>query len=149
MTQHPQYTMIQVETRQICYSELVIQISTEEFENIINKAIKSLPDRYVQNLQNVAFIVEQQPTEQQRHALNLRGDQTLFGLYEGVPLSRRQGTTKLLPDKITLFQGPLEAASNSLEQLRNSIGRTVWHEVAHYYGLDHQKIRSLEQREDH
>jgi predicted Zn-dependent protease with MMP-like domain len=125
----------------------MFSINQKEFEEIINAAVASLPKQYVQHLVNVAFIVEDEPTTAQRQKLALRHDQTLFGLYEGVPLTSRQGATKLLPDKITLFKKPLEQASNSLDELRSRISRTVWHEVAHYYGLDHSQINGLERSE--
>lgn len=122
----------------------MFRVSQKEFEKIINWAVDGLPQRYVEHLENVAFLVEDEPSLAQRKALSLRGDQTLFGLYEGVPLPKRQGYTKLLPDKITLFQKPLEQASQSLSELRDNIAHTVWHEVAHYYGLDHERIHELE-----
>jgi predicted Zn-dependent protease with MMP-like domain len=118
-------------------------ISQDEFQDIINTSITSLPKAYVDRLENVAFIIEDYPSEEQRRQLELRNDQTLFGLYEGVPLSRRQGTTKLLPDKITLFKNPIESVSNSLAEIRTQIAKTVWHEVAHYYGLNHDQINKL------
>jgi predicted Zn-dependent protease with MMP-like domain len=97
-------------------------------------------------LQNVAFIVEDFPSPEQRQKLNLYPNETLFGLYEGTPLPARNGTLKLLPDKITIFKMPLMAASRSLEELRRNIGHTVWHEVAHYYGLDHKRIHQLDSK---
>jgi len=126
----------------------MVSLSRLEFEALINTAIEALPERYVEHLANVAFIIEDQPNAEQRQRLHLRGDQSLFGLYEGVPLSARQGTVKLLPDKITIFQKPLEAASQTPAELRERVGRTVWHEVAHYYGLDHTRINELEQKEN-
>ena len=107
-------------------------ISQDEFQDIINTSITSLPKAYVDRLENVAFIIEDYPSEEQRRQL-----------YEGVPLSRRQGTTKLLPDKITLFKNPIESVSNSLAEIRTQIAKTVWHEVAHYYGLNHDQINKL------
>jgi len=121
----------------------MFKISDEEFQDIINTSITSLPKAYVDRLENVAFIIEDYPSEEQRKQLELRNDQTLFGLYEGVPLSRRQGTTKLLPDKITIFKNPIESMSSSLAELRTQIAKTVWHEVAHYYGLNHDQINKL------
>jgi predicted Zn-dependent protease with MMP-like domain len=118
-------------------------ISQNEFQDIINVSIQSLPKAYIDRLENVAFIVEDYPTPAQRKQLELRNDQTLFGLYEGVPLSRRQGTTKLLPDKITIFKDPIEFVSNNLAELRTQVAKTVWHEVAHYYGLNHDQINAL------
>jgi len=121
----------------------MFQVSLDEFQDIINTSIASLPKAYVDRLENVAFIVEDYPSVEQRRQLELRNDQTLFGLYEGVPLSRRQGTTKLLPDKITIFKQPIEAMSTSLPELRTQVAKTVWHEVAHYYGLNHDQINKL------
>jgi predicted Zn-dependent protease with MMP-like domain len=122
-------------------------VPRDVIEQIINQAIANLPAAYVDRLQNVAFIVEDEPTPHQRELLKLRLDQTLFGLYEGVPLSQRHGSVKLLPDKITIFQKPLESASGNLAELADKISRTVWHEVAHYYGLDHNRIHELEAEE--
>ncbi|HUD06701.1 MAG TPA: metallopeptidase family protein [Candidatus Saccharimonadales bacterium] len=125
----------------------MVQISNEEFEKLIHRAVAALPSRYVDNLKNVAFLLEDEPSIQQRQLLMLRDDQTLFGLYEGVPLSQRQGTTKVLPDKITIFKGPIERSSPDIASLYNRVGRTIWHEVAHYYGLDHKRINDLEAKE--
>ncbi|HUD05944.1 MAG TPA: metallopeptidase family protein [Candidatus Saccharimonadales bacterium] len=122
--------------------------SQEDFESLVNEAIASLPKRYVDHLDNIAIIVEDEPSEEQRQALKLKGYQTLFGLYEGVPLNQRMGRLKLLPDKITIFKLPLEQASNSLQELRSRVSRTVWHEVAHYYGLNHTLIYDLESKEE-
>src|ERR1035437_8760864 len=125
----------------------MFQVGREEFEKIIEKAVAGLPSIYVEHLNNIAFLVEDDPSPSQRQSLALRHDQSLFGLYEGVPLPKRLGTTKLLPDKITLFQNPLQQTSSNLSELRNRISRTVWHEVAHYYGLDHKRIYELESQE--
>jgi predicted Zn-dependent protease with MMP-like domain len=125
----------------------MIIISREEFEDLVNKAVAQLPKDYLDKLKNVAIIVEDQPSIEQRMKQNLRPNQTLLGLYEGVPLSERQGMQKILPDKITLFQKPLEYSSKDIGDLFDHIGRTIWHEVAHYFGLDHDKIHELERKE--
>lgn len=125
----------------------MISVTQEEFENLVNKAVAQLPKIYLDNLKDVAILVEDEPSIEQREKLKLRSDQSLFGLYEGVPLPKRQGSTKLLPDKITLFKRPLEYFSNSAEELFDRIARTIWHEVAHYYGLDHERISELEDKE--
>jgi predicted Zn-dependent protease with MMP-like domain len=124
--------------------ENMLQVSDEEFKNIVAEAIDGVPPRYQKRLENVAFIVEDQPTEEQRQRLSLRPGDSLFGLYEGVPLPQRFGTTKLLPDKITLFKLPLLRYSRDVEELRDRVAKTVWHEVAHYFGLDHRRIHELE-----
>jgi predicted Zn-dependent protease with MMP-like domain len=101
---------------------------------------------YKKHLQNVAFIIEDDPSSEQRIKLNLYPNETLFGLYEGVPLPQRGGATKLLPDKITIFKNPAIAVSSSIEELREHIRHTIWHEVAHYYGLNHTRIHELERK---
>ncbi len=123
----------------------MFRVSQKEFDQIITDGLEAIPERYRNRLNNVAMIAEDQPSPDQRTALKLRGDQTLLGLYEGVPLSKRGGQTKLLPDKITLFKLPLENMSNSYAELKKNVRHTIWHEVAHYFGLDHERIRELEQ----
>lgn len=118
----------------------MIQISDRQFEDFIAEAVAATPPAYKARLQNVAFLVEDEPSSAQRQKMGLMPGQTLLGLYEGVPLPVRGGATKLLPDKITLFKKPLLAASTDINDLKENIRHTVWHEVAHYFGLDHKMI---------
>ena len=113
---------------------------------IVSEAIDGIPSPYIDRLENVAFIVEDTPTPAQSQELGLRCSDLLFGLYEGVPLPSRQGTTKLLPDKITLFKKPLQIVSHDMHELTKYVKHTIWHEVAHYYGLGHKRIHELEKR---
>ena len=122
----------------------MIEISDERFQELIDQALGELPGEHAKRLANVAILYEQDPTPEQRIAGKLRPDQTLLGLYEGVPLSQRQGMTRLLPDKITLFKGPLSRQSQSEVDLKEHIKHTLWHEIAHYYGLNHDRISELE-----
>lgn len=124
----------------------MIEVSRDEFENYINQGIAALPKLYQQKIDNVAFLIEDYPTPQQRVQLNLYPNETLFGLYEGVPLPRRNGSLKLLPDKITVFKKPIEAVSQSPAEVKELVRHTVWHEVAHYYGLDHRRIHELDSK---
>jgi predicted Zn-dependent protease with MMP-like domain len=125
----------------------MIQINDEEFEELVSEAIDAIPPLYQKHLQNVAFLIEDQPTAEQRIKLNLYPNETLFGLYEGVPLPGRYGATKLLPDKITIFKNPALFVSTTEKELREHLRHTIWHEVAHYYGLDHKRIHELEQKQ--
>lgn len=111
---------------------------------MVGDGIDAIPSRYLKHLDNVAFLVEDEPTPTQRQQLGMRHHDLLFGLYEGVPLPQRMGTTKLLPDKITLFKKSLQLVSKTKEELREHVRHTVWHEVAHYYGLDHKRIHELD-----
>lgn len=122
----------------------MIEVSDEQFGEFIEAGIAAIPQLYQKHLQNVAFVVEDYPTQEQRIKLNLYPDETLFGLYEGVPLPGRNGALKLLPDKITIFKKPMEAVSHDLGELKERVRHTIWHEVAHYYGLDHKRIHELD-----
>jgi predicted Zn-dependent protease with MMP-like domain len=120
-------------------------VSQQEFEQIVSEGIDAIPDKYMERLNNVAFVVEDQPSEEQRRNSNLKPYQTLFGLYQGIPLTKRGANYNLvLPDKITIFKKPLESASTSLKDLKEKVRHTVWHEVAHYFGLGHQQIHRLD-----
>lgn len=120
------------------------EVSDERFQELIDQALRELPGEHVKNIKNVAILYEDVPTEDHRINTNLSDHQTLLGLYEGVPLTKRQGMTQVLPDKITLFKRPLQWQSTSEEDLKENIKHTLWHEIAHYYGLDHDKISELE-----
>jgi predicted Zn-dependent protease with MMP-like domain len=122
----------------------MIEVTHDEFQRLINQALEELPGEHVKNIKNVAILYEDLPTEEQRLRSELRPDQTLLGLYEGLPLTKRQGMTRVLPDKITLFRIPLQWQASTVEQLKENIKHTLWHEIAHYYGLDHDKISELE-----
>ena len=123
---------------------MAVEVSDTVFQDLINQAMTSLPQEHVKRLENVAILYEYDPTPEQRMKLRLRHDQTLFGLYEGVPLTQRLGMPRLLPDKITIFKNPICSYVQTLGQLKEQIRHTLWHEIAHYYGLDHTQIRELE-----
>jgi predicted Zn-dependent protease with MMP-like domain len=122
----------------------MIAVSDEEFQALINQALTELPGEHAKNIKNIAILYEQEPTPEQRLKVQLQHNQTLLGLYEGVPLSQRQGLPRVLPDKITLFKLPLQSHANTEGELKEQIKHTLWHEIAHYYGLDHTQISSLE-----
>ena len=125
----------------------MVQISDEDFDKLISEAIDSMPERYLEHLDNVAIIAEDIPTEEQRVKLHLYRGQTLYGLYEGIPLTRR-GTnySMVLPDKITIFREPIKHNSQDLRELKIAIRTTVWHEIAHFYGLNHDQIYAIERK---
>jgi predicted Zn-dependent protease with MMP-like domain len=123
----------------------MITISDDEFAALIAQALEELPRDHMQAVRNVAIVYADEPTPQQREELRLGDHQTLFGLYEGVPLARRQGVTSYGPDKITIFKGPICMSVNTPAELKEQIKHTVWHELAHYFGLDHKRIHELEQ----
>lgn len=120
-------------------------VTDKEFDDIISSVMDELPQEYIVGLKNVSVVIADDPTETQREKLKLRCHETLFGLYEGIPQTKRGANYNLvLPDKITLFKQPLLAASQDLEQFRANTKRTLWHEIAHHFGLDHERIHRLE-----
>jgi predicted Zn-dependent protease with MMP-like domain len=124
-------------------------LSDQDFRKLVSEAIDNIPPRYAKHIKNLAFVVEDEPTAKQRQRLKLNNGDTLFGLYEGVPLTNRSsGYNLVLPDKITIFKTPLEIASHDLRDLTEKVNHTVWHEVAHYYGLGHGRIGELEEKHD-
>jgi predicted Zn-dependent protease with MMP-like domain len=123
---------------------IVEPISDEHFQELIDTAFDSLPKVHRDRVRNVAILFQDAPNPDQRQRLALRHDQTLLGLYEGLPLPQRQGRETLMPDRITLFKWPLMMHSHDEKSLYEQIRHTLWHEIAHYYGLDHDKIRELE-----
>lgn len=122
----------------------MFEVSDEHFQELIDRAFDSLPKIHRDRVQNVAILFADAPAPEQRRELQLRNDQTLLGLYQGVPLSQRQGRDSYLPDRITLFKWPLMAQADDEKGLYEAIRHTLWHEIAHYYGLDHSAIRELE-----
>jgi predicted Zn-dependent protease with MMP-like domain len=122
----------------------MIEVSDEQFEQLMSEAMDALPREHMQAVRNVAIVYADDPTPEQREQLRLRHDQTLFGLYEGVPLARRQGVTGYGPDKITIFKNPLCYQAQTLPELKEEIKHTLWHEIAHYFGLNHKRIQELE-----
>src|SRR5688572_22684093 len=112
----------------------MLEISDELFDQMISKAMDSLPKMHMEAIKNVAIVYEDEPTERQRQELKLQCHETLFGLYEGVPLVRRNGgTNNYPPDKITIFKNPMLMYVNTLPELEEQIRHTLWHEVAHYF----------------
>jgi len=120
-------------------------VSDERFHELVGQAFDRLPETHREAIKNVAILVEDDPSEEQRVELKLHCNQTLFGLYQGVPLAKRQGRTEMFPpDVITLFKNPILSAASDERELAEQIYHTLWHEVAHYFGLDHDDIHRLE-----
>ena len=115
----------------------MISVSDNQFQAMINEAAARLPEPHKSRITNVALLYANQPSAEQADKIGLRQDQLLLGLYEGVPLTQRQGMQPHFPDKITLFKDALQLLSTDQNDLQQRIYHTLWHEVAHYYGLDH------------
>jgi predicted Zn-dependent protease with MMP-like domain len=126
----------------------MIELSDEEFDALITRAMDELPQEYIRGLENVAIVYDDEPTEEQKLKMKLDHNHLLLGLYEGIPLTHRgAGYTFVLPDKITLFKYSILAVVQNESQLFEQIKRTLWHEMAHYYGLSHERMDALQRGE--
>ena len=124
-----------------------VTITDEQFSALISKAMDELPRKYITPLDNVVITYDDEPTDHQRAKMKLRHDQSLYGLYEGIPLTQRgAGYNLVLPDKITIFKYPMLDYAEDEAALFGQIKHTLWHEIAHYYGLDHDQIHEIEAR---
>lgn len=125
-------------------------ITDEMFESIVGMALDELPHKYTDHLNNVAIVYADQPTFAQRQELRLHCDDTLYGLYQGIPLTQRgAGYNLVLPDKITIFKIPIIHGSRDMAELKKNVKHTLWHEIAHHFGLDHDRIHELENNNRH
>ena len=120
------------------------EMDAELFEVLVIEALDSLPPEFGRQLRNVEIQVQPRPTGEHRRSVRLRPGQTLYGLYEGVPLTERVGGAPMLPDVITIFQEPLERDFPNLDQLRAQVRRTVLHELAHFFGISDARLRELD-----
>ena len=119
----------------------------DEFDRLVTEAYARIPGRFRRRLKNIALVVEPEPSAAQlaRGAVPRGG--TLLGLYEGRPLTRRSVFEPFaMPDRITIFQGPHERLARNREHLLQLIDETVWHEVAHYFGMNEAEVRAAERR---
>ena len=122
-------------------------MTDEEFEQLVNAGIEAIPKKFLDLLDNVAVTIEDYPSFDQARKVNVRPGTTLYGLYEGVPQTKRGNPyAVLMPDKITIFRQPILQASTDPEIIKELVKNTVWHEIAHHFGLNHEEIRKAEDR---
>jgi predicted Zn-dependent protease with MMP-like domain len=119
-------------------------MDSEKFESLVARAVEGLPEEFRDRLENVDIIVADRPTSEQLATLGDKRRHTLLGLYEGVPLTKRShGYGMVMPDKITIFQKPIEAICRSDNQIIAEVRRVVLHEIAHHFGIDDARLREL------
>ena len=111
--------------------------------NLVEQAIEALPAEFIERMDNVAVVVEDEPTAEQRRSSDIAHGTVLLGLYEGVPLTDRPGHFVMLPDRITIFQKAIESSYKNREKMIIEIGRVVRHEIAHHFGIDDERLEKL------
>jgi predicted Zn-dependent protease with MMP-like domain len=114
------------------------------FADLVAEVLDNLPPVFARYLETVEIVVAPRPSREQRRALGLRPWQTIYGLYEGIPLTEQQSGDMILPATITIFQEPLERDFRTRAALRAQIRRTVLHEIAHHFGISDERLRELD-----
>lgn len=116
-----------------------------DFDQIVERALRDIPARFRSRMNNVAVVVEDEPSAAQLRARGVAPGSTLLGLYEGHPLTQRSIFEPFrLPDRITIFQRPHERIARSREHLESLVEETLWHEIAHHFGMDEREVRAAE-----
>lgn len=117
-----------------------------EFEKIVVEGIKAIPKKFLEKLDNIDIVIEDNPTKEQLKELKVRNNNHLLGLYEGVPKTERWNYAQVLPDKITIFKVPIERMAKSREEIKEIVKETVWHEIAHHFGMSEEQVKKSEIR---
>ena len=117
------------------------------FQRLVEEALREIPRRFRSAMQNVAVIVEDEPSPQILEEMEIEPPDSLFGLYQGTPLPNRGwGYGNALPDRISIYQGPIEADCEDEEDIRTCVAETVIHEFGHYFGMDEDQIEEIEEK---
>ncbi len=126
----------------------LMKLTRKEFEELVVLALRRLPKFFKKKMKNVDVVVEDRASRDLLSEMELRSPFDLLGLYQGVPLDRRGFYYgNVLPDKITLFQIPIESICQTKEEIEEKVKEVVIHEVGHYFGLDDRRLRELESDE--
>lgn len=113
-----------------------MRLRRAEFERLVAQAVESLPPKFLTRLENVDVLVEDEPTEEDLELAGVEPGNTLLGLYHGVPQSQRgPWYGNLLPDRIVIYQRPIEAVARNRREIRREIRITLMHEIGHHFGL--------------
>ena len=122
-------------------------MTRHRFEQLVEEALRGIPRRFRDAIKNVAVIVEDEPPPHILVEMEIEPPDSLFGLYQGTPLPERSWAFgNALPDRITIFQRPIEEDCEDEDEVRAMIGETLIHEVGHYFGLSEEEIEAIEEQ---
>jgi predicted Zn-dependent protease with MMP-like domain len=122
-------------------------MTRERFTKLVEDALREIPRRFRDEMKNVAVIVEDEPPPHVLAEMEIEPDDTLFGLYQGTPLPERGWSYgNALPDRISIYQRPIEEACESDDEIREEVAATVIHEFGHYFGMTEEEIEEVEER---
>jgi len=118
-----------------------------EFERLVLEAVTLIPKRFRREMKNLALVVEDEPTLELLEEMEIEPPDSLYGLYQGTPLPERTWAFgNHLPDRITIYQRPIEEDCEDEDEIRAVIGETLIHEVGHYFGMSEEEIEEIEER---
>jgi predicted Zn-dependent protease with MMP-like domain len=120
-----------------------LKLSAREFNRLVEDGLALIPEEIRVLISNVQIVVEEEPSEELLEELDVPPDETLFGLYQGVPLTERSTAYSALPDRIIIFRRPLLEEFDDPLDIRREVARTVIHEVAHHFGISDERLVEL------
>ena len=123
-------------------------MTRQRFEELVEEALREIPKRFRDEMRNVAVVVGDEPPQDVLDEMEIDPDDSLFGLYQGTPLPERSwGHGNTLPDRISIYQGPIEdACEDDEDEIRDCIAETVIHEFGHYFGMSEEAIEEIEEK---
>jgi predicted Zn-dependent protease with MMP-like domain len=122
-------------------------MTREEFNQLVEEALREIPRRFRAAMKNVAVVVEDVPPPHVLDEMEIEPDDTLFGLYQGTPLTERGwGYGNALPDRISIYQQPIVEACANDDEIRDCVAETVIHEFGHYFGMSEDEIEEIEEK---
>ena len=122
-------------------------MTPERFTRLVEEALQEIPRRFRDEMKNVAVVVEDEPSRALLAEMDIEPPDSLFGLYQGTPLPERGwGYGNALPDRISIYQRPIEDSCEDDEEIRNCVAETVIHEFGHYFGMSEEEIEEIEEK---
>ena len=122
-------------------------MTRDHFQKLVEEALQEIPRRFRREMKNVAVVVEDEPSPDILEEMEIGPEDTLFGLYQGTPLPERGWAFgNALPDRISIYQNPIEEACEDDEEIRDCVAETVIHEFGHYFGMSEEEIEEIEEK---
>ena len=122
-------------------------MTREQFSVLVEEALLEIPRRFRKAMKNVAVVIEDEPPPEVLEDMEVEPGDTLFGLYQGTPLTERGwGYGNALPDRISIYQGPIEESCENDDEIRDCVAETVIHEFGHYFGMSEEEIEEIEEK---
>ena len=122
-------------------------MTRDRFTRLVEEALREIPRRFRDEMRNVAVVVEDEPSPEILADMDIEPPDSLFGLYQGTPLPERGWSYgNALPDRISIYQGPIEDSCEDDEEIRDCVAETVIHEFGHYFGMSEEEIEEIEEK---